>query len=125
MILVFGGAYQGKKEFVANKFGYTLDDMFQCSEKEEIDFSKEVITDLENYILGAIRRDENPLQFVNANKSKLKDKIIVITDVGSGIVPVSKEQRLFRDNVGKVTQILSRDSKEVYRVFCGIGEKLK
>lgn len=125
MILVFGGAYQGKKEFVANKFGYKLDDMYQCSEKDEVDFSKDVITDLEAYILGAIRRDENPLVFVNSNKSKFRNKIIVITDVGSGIVPISKEQRLFRDNVGKITQILSRESEEVYRVFCGIGEKLK
>ncbi len=125
MILVFGGAYQGKKEFVATKYDYKLEDMYQCNEKDPVDFSKDVITDLENYILGAIRRDENPLAFVNANKANFRDKIIIITDVGSGIVPISKEQRLFRDNVGKITQILSRDSKEVYRVFCGIGEKLK
>ncbi len=125
MILVFGGAYQGKKEFVSAKFGFSLEDMFICTEKDEIDFSKSVISDFEEYILGAIRRDENPLAFVNANKAKLRDKIIIITDVGSGIVPISKEQRLFRDNVGKVTQILSRESDEVYRVFCGIGEKLK
>jgi len=125
MILVFGGAYQGKKEFVATKYDYTLEDMYQCTEKDPIDFTKPVITDLENYILGAIKRDENPLSYVSANKAKLKDKIIIITDVGSGIVPISKEQRLFRDNVGKITQILSRESEEVYRIFCGIGEKLK
>ncbi|MBR6801576.1 MAG: bifunctional adenosylcobinamide kinase/adenosylcobinamide-phosphate guanylyltransferase [Eubacteriaceae bacterium] len=125
MILVFGGAYQGKKEFVATKFGYSLEDMYQCTEKDEIDFSKPVITDLGSYVLGAIRRGENPLNFVLSNKAKFKDKIIVITDVGSGIVPISKEQRLFRDNIGKITQILSRESTEVYRLFCGIGEKLK
>ncbi len=125
MILVFGGAYQGKKEFVATKFGYTIDDMYQCTEKDPVDFSKPVITDLENYVLGAIKRDENPLGFVSSNRNKFKDKIIIITDVGSGIVPITKEQRLFRDNVGKITQILSRESGEVYRIFCGIGEKLK
>lgn len=125
MILVFGGAYQGKLRFVAEKYGYGMEDIYRCNENDEIDFSKPVIADLGNYVLGMIRRGENPLEFVHENKCNFKDKIIVITDVGSGIVPMTKEQRLFRDNIGKITQILSRESDEVYRLFCGIGEKLK
>ncbi|MBE6038868.1 MAG: hypothetical protein E7218_06640 [Anaerofustis stercorihominis] len=125
MILVFGGAYQGKKEYVARTFGYTLADMHQCSEKGEPELDKPVITDFESYVLGAIKRGENPVNFVNNNRLRLRDKIIVITDVGSGVVPISKEQRLYRDNVGKIMQIISRDAQQVYRVFCGIGEKLK
>ena len=39
MVLVFGGAYNGKSEFVKEKFNITEDDMFYCK-GDKIDFSK-------------------------------------------------------------------------------------
>lgn len=125
MILIFGGAHQGKREFVAKKYGYDIDDMYDCEKTGLIGFDKPVIINLEAYVLAAINRGENPVSYIAANRGELSDKIVIVTDIGSGIVPLAKEQRLWRDNVGKVLQILSREARDVFRIFCGLGERLK
>ncbi len=125
MILVFGGAYQGKTNFVQKKFGFTPEEIFICNEDVQIDTNFPVINNLHAYILGAVQRNENPINYVIENLQKLKDKIIICDDVSCGIVPLGKEVRLFRDNAGKILQIISREADEVYRVFCGLGEKIK
>ena len=125
MIVVFGGSYQGKLDFTLDKFCLTKDDVCILSEDAKIDFTKKILYGLENYISGAISRNENPIEFFETNIAKLDDKIIVCTDISCGIVPLDPIDRLHRDNTGKVMQILCRSANEVYRVFCGIGEKIK
>lgn len=125
MILVFGGAYQGKSSFVEEKFGVKKDMMYHCSDKNGLCFDSKVINNLDAYILGAVGRNENPISYIVRNLENLRDKIIVCDDVSCGIVPLGKDLRLFRDNAGKILQILSREADEVYRVFCGLGERLK
>lgn len=125
MILVFGGAYQGKTKFVQNTFRIELEDMYICKENTGLCYDFPVINNLDAFILGAVERGEDPIDYVLNNMYKLKNKIIICDDVSCGIVPLGKEVRLFRDNVGKIMQILSREADEVYRVFCGLGEKIK
>ena len=42
MILIIGGAYQGKLDFAKETFGITDADVYSCGE-DEIDFSKHCI----------------------------------------------------------------------------------
>ena len=51
--------------------------------------------------------------------------IVTCTDVGGGIVPLSKEQRDYRDFVGMVVCILAARADQVYRVFAGISTQIK
>ena len=44
MILIIGGAWQGKLEFAKATFGITDADVFTCTDRE-IDFSKELNAD--------------------------------------------------------------------------------
>ncbi len=126
MILIFGGAYQGKYEFVKSKFNIRDCDTYFCSEdKSSIDFSKKAIINLELFIKNILKQGQKPIEIINKNLFKFSDKIVICEDVCCGIVPISYEDRLFREAVGKILQILSRSSDEVYRVFCGIGERLK
>ena len=125
MILVFGGAYQGKTGFVGEKFGYTKEKMFQCSEKTGMCYDYPVINCLHLFILGAVQRGDNPIEYIQKNLGFFKNKIVICDDISCGIVPLGKDFRLYRDQVGKVMQILSRESDQVYRVFCGLGEQIK
>jgi adenosyl cobinamide kinase/adenosyl cobinamide phosphate guanylyltransferase len=125
MILIFGGAFQGKYAYAKAKFLFTDDEVYVCLEDEALHFDKRVIRGLERYIAGAVARGEAPMEVIRKEMEKLKDKIIICDDVCCGVVPIAQGQRLYREAVGKTLQLLARASDEVYRVFCGMGEKIQ
>jgi adenosyl cobinamide kinase/adenosyl cobinamide phosphate guanylyltransferase len=55
----------------------------------------------------------------------LQNKILILDDISQGIVPMDPILRQWREATGRAMLYLSKEAKEVYRVFCGIGEKLK
>lgn len=124
MVLVFGGAYNGKRDFVKEKFNVTEDDIFYCG-VNEIDFSKKVICGLHKFTYNNILKDISSLQYIKENINLFKDKIIISDEISSGIVPLKKEDRIWREETGKCLQYLSKESSCVYRVFCGIPTIIK
>lgn len=69
---------------------------------------------------------ENIESFIKkAFKSKFKSIYIVSNEVGSGIVPVSKLGRRFRDILGLVNQIIAKNSNKVYFTIAGIPLEIK
>ncbi len=127
MILITGGAYQGKLEFARDTFNISDDEIFYCTEStSSLDTRKIIINNLDEYIRSAIYSGKDAKYI----KSQLNDeccgnKIIIVTDQSCGIVPLKKEDRLFREALGRITTMLSQKADEVYRVFCGIPQKLK
>ncbi|MDD2679456.1 MAG: bifunctional adenosylcobinamide kinase/adenosylcobinamide-phosphate guanylyltransferase [Candidatus Omnitrophica bacterium] len=58
--------------------------------------------------------------------SRKKAKVILVSnEVGSGIVPLTKLGRDFRDIAGKVNQLAAKEAKEVYFLSAGIPLKIK
>ena len=124
MVLVFGGAYNGKLDFVKEKFSINEDDIFYCG-VNEIDFSKKVICGFHRFTYENILKDINSLQYIKENINLFKDKIIICDEISSGIVPLKKEDRMWREETGKCLQYLSKESSCVYRIFCGIPTIIK
>lgn len=124
MILVFGGAYNGKKDFIKEKFNINEEDIFYCSDGE-IDFSKKVICGLHKFTYNNTLKEINSLQYIKENINLFKDKIIISDEISSGIVPLKKEDRMWREETGRCLQYLSKESSCVYRVFCGISTIIK
>ena len=114
MILIIGGAYQGKTDFAKSKFNLTDEDIFDCTDKTEIDTTKKCITHLEQYI----KNNKEP--FVPK-----EDQIIICDDIFCGVVPINPTDRAWREETGRVCARLSEEATEVYRVFCGLEQKLK
>lgn len=56
MILVFGGAYQGKTAYALQTFGRAPADVFVCERDGRIDWSRSVISGLENFVWACARR---------------------------------------------------------------------
>jgi len=50
---------------------------------------------------------------------------IVSNELGYGIVPMEKMDRLWREAVGRICTCLAAEADEVVRVVCGIGGRLK
>lgn len=51
--------------------------------------------------------------------------MIVANEVGSGVVPVSAQERAFREAVGRALCVIAQEACEVTRVVCGIGVRIK
>lgn len=124
MILVIGGAYSGKLEFVKENYGVDKVDIFYC-QGSEIDFSKKVISGLHKFTYENVLQGKNSLEILEENLDQLKDKIIICDEISSGIVPLKKEERVWREDTGKCLQRLSKEAEKVYRIFCGIPTELK
>ncbi len=126
MVLIFGGSYQGKLDFAKENYNYDCSNVFWCDEGiKTIDFSKKIINSFHLFILEYLKNNKDPFEFLQNNLDKFKDKIILCDDINSGVVPMDKLMRQWREAVGRCLVLLSKNSDEVIRVFCGIGSKIK
>jgi adenosyl cobinamide kinase/adenosyl cobinamide phosphate guanylyltransferase len=51
--------------------------------------------------------------------------VIVVDELGCGIIPMEAFDRDYREITGRVCCRLAENAKEVHRVICGIGMVLK
>lgn len=116
IILVIGGKAQGKKDFIRDTFGIR-DEEFNCG------FGKnKVILHLENLI-----REHGKEIVLHKLEERFSagDCIVSCDEVGMGIVPVEKKDREYRDDVGKALCEIAKRADKVFRVFAGIGQRIK
>lgn len=126
MILVIGGAYQGKLDFVKNEFNISNEDIFFCSDNNGyIDFDKKVMNGFHLFILSMIKNNKEPVSYIKENIEKFKDKIIICDDISCGIVPIEEDMRILREKIGYSLSLITKESKRVIRVFCGVPMDLK
>lgn len=119
MELVIGGAYQGKLEYVLDKYELNNADVFTCTEETEIDRSRRVIYHFERYLKYCLRKGISP------DLSFREDSIVIMDDIFCGVVPVDKEIRAWREFCGRTGAELSKKAAAVTRIFCGLPQKLK
>lgn len=124
MIVVFGGSHQGKTDFAKRLFSLTDEDIYECS-GTEADFSRRCISHIERIVLARLEEDLGVFDWFDSHMEDFRGKIVICDDICCGVVPIEKLLRLYRDNVGKQMQIFCREADEVYRVYAGLGEKLK
>lgn len=130
MILVFGGAYQGKLEYALDKFDMTAEDVYRCSRDGAMDLSKTVIYGLEEFVYwctenGVEAKEVLAGRFTSDELQPYADKIFIANDVSQGLVPMDATDRTFREMMGRTLLYLAKEADEVHRVFCGIGQRLK
>ena len=122
MDLIIGGAYQGKRDFAVHTLGIQEEDIFTCTDTH-IDFTKPCIDRLEEFTLACIREKQDPLEILKAQD--LGQKTIICMDVFCGVVPIDAELRLWRHTTGLVCQYLAKNADRVFRIFCGLEQRLK
>ncbi len=122
MILIVGGAFQGKTAYAKERFPH-IDflDGAECDLNSV--FGATGIIHFELFVKRWIEQTEEDLaeQLYKKNPSV----IIVTTEIGYGIVPADRMQRNYRESVGRICTKLAGYATEVYRVRLGIGEQIK
>lgn len=126
MIFIIGGSYQGKREFACETYNLTEEDVFVCTEETtEIDFTKRIIAGIDRFALGCVQRGEEPKDYWMAHEGDWTDKILISDDISCGVVPIDTTMRAWREGTGRANNYLAGKSDHAWRVFCGLGSKLK
>lgn len=120
MILIIGGAYQGKLDFARNHFAVAQEDIHVCG-VGEIDFSRRCICKIEEFTFG----HEDPVRYFKDRNNQWKDSILICQDIFCGVVPMGAENRAWRQKTGRLCQYLAGEAQQVFRVFCGLEQRLK
>lgn len=120
MILIIGGAHQGKLDFAKDAFGITDEDVFPCG-AGEIDFSRRCIYKIEEFVYS----NPDALEYFKSHREQWQDSILILQDIFCGVVPMGAETRAWRQNTGRLAQYLSREAAQVSRIFCGLEQRLK
>ncbi len=123
MIFVFGGAYQGKTEYALKKFG--KETVCDVMEGGQPDFTKDIITGIEGFAARLVAAGESPAAWFDAHRDQWADKILIVTDISQGVVPIDKTVRAAREANGRLMIYLAAEAEQVHRVFCGIGKRIK
>ena len=121
MILITGGSYQGKLDYAKARF--QLADADICL--GGVDFSRRCLAYIDRWALEQVRSGSEPAEAFRANPDGWRDAIIITTDISSGVVPMEPELRAWREACGRMNSYLAGEADEVWRLFCGIPQRLK
>ncbi|MDO4331221.1 MAG: bifunctional adenosylcobinamide kinase/adenosylcobinamide-phosphate guanylyltransferase [Eubacteriales bacterium] len=112
MILVIGGAYQGKEEYVEKNFaaGYAIVKEYHLKIREQMKAGLEPLEEAKKLLAGADIGN---------------DLVVICDEVGYGLVPVDAFERAWRETVGRVCCYFAKEADQVIRVVCGVGSRIK
>ncbi len=103
VILIVGGLASGKREY-ARSLGY---------------IDAEIVADAQDLVRD---EDADPVEI----SARLAEKdVVLVREVGSGVVPLQREERAWRDRVGALSRMLAERASTVVRVVCGVPQLLK
>ena len=67
----------------------------------------------------------SPQDFAKKLVEENPDAVICSDEIGGGIVPAEREERIWREETGRALCILAEHAESVTRVYCGIGQRIK
>ncbi|GEL04785.1 bifunctional adenosylcobinamide kinase/adenosylcobinamide-phosphate guanylyltransferase [Rummeliibacillus stabekisii] len=132
MHVFIGGAYNGKHEYVRNWLIEQHENDVAWYEgvlPKEPTNKTIVISHLEKILQSDEEKDELILAKKIAKQLQLWEKehqvIVIATEMGRGIVPLSRHDRTLRDACGRLYQELFKSSEHVTRIWYGLSETIK
>ena len=124
MIFLFGGAYQGMEEYARAELG--VEEFERLTEQSrEIRFDRGAVVGLEAFALGCVIRGESAIDYFERHASQWRNAVLIGTDFSCGLVPMDAQQRLWREENGRLNNFLAERAQRVVRLFCGLPQVLK
>ncbi|WP_416148846.1 bifunctional adenosylcobinamide kinase/adenosylcobinamide-phosphate guanylyltransferase [Salipaludibacillus sp. HK11] len=148
MQLVIGGAFAGKRKIVKDQFDDVGLSWLSSYDGETLDSWRDfwngqntflVVEGWENWLREDLRSmaKSEPLtdirekyrlmfrDFIEEESRKNKQVILIMLEMGKGIVPIAAEDRLLRDLAGWIQQDAAALSDEVVYVWHGLSRRMK
>ena len=113
MILVIGARASGKRDYVAS-LGYSPAEI-----ADGVLDDKPVLYNLQNMTMP------DPEGAPDLFDALMKKEVVVCDEVGSGVIPLEKAQRLGREATGRLCCRLAAEAERVVRLVAGIPTVIK
>lgn len=126
MKLIIGGAFQGKKDYVKQKFQMTDEEMTDgaAASYEEI-FRCKCIYHFHEWVKKGLQEGWDFENLETQILEKNPEITLISNELGYGVVPVEAFDRKYREATGRICTRLAAKSSQVIRVICGIGTVIK
>lgn len=113
MLLIIGGEGSGKRTF-AKSLGYSENDM-----ADGVIDERPVVFHLEQMIFA------DPDIADNILPSLEEKEVVICNEVGSGIIPVERSERIGREATGRLCVLLAQKADCVVRMISGLPTVIK
>ncbi len=113
MIFITGGECSGKRAF-AKSLGYEDKDIADACINDS-----PVIANVDKMVF------QNPDSADALLPLLLTKEAVICSEVGSGIIPVSRKERDAREACGRLSCALAKEAEKVYRLVSGIPVRIK
>lgn len=118
MILVVGALGSGKTDYVKS-LGYAG----QAIANATLDDTRPVLDNLHELLKNHPPAGEEAGEALF--EALLKKEVVICNEVGCGVVPITAQERDWRDNVGRTCARLAAKATRVVRLCCGIPQTIK
>ena len=126
MIMITGGAFQGKTEYAKKRFGFSDDEILNGGSCElEAVFTAKCVTDYQLAVKRLLEENADPKEFTRRLCRENSGAVIIINEIGGGIIPLDKSERIWREETGRAGCIIAEISREIIRLVCGVPVKIK
>ncbi len=116
MILITGGAYQGKGGFAETLAEHTVSGRT---------VKRKILEHIHLLIASEMREGRDPCTLLEQRMEENPDIIFTVDELGCGIVPTTVFDREWRETTGRICCRLAQRAEAVYRVTCGIAVRIK
>lgn len=129
MQIVFGGAFNGKRQFVKQQLKVGEWSWYEGQCPESIS-ERTVIAGFEKWVKLQLQNEaseENIMQQVKkvSQQAGSSELIWILTDMNRGVVPIDPVERELRDVIGRIYQYLFAEAQQITRLWYGIPQIIK
>ncbi|MCR4908374.1 MAG: bifunctional adenosylcobinamide kinase/adenosylcobinamide-phosphate guanylyltransferase [Lachnospiraceae bacterium] len=108
MRLIIGGFAQGKTTYAKRNYG-----------------NEDIFDDFHLWFRSRLNEGGEPEEEISRMIDEHPGLVLISDEIGNGVVPVSAEDREYRERLGRCLNSIAERADSVERVFCGLGQKLK
>ena len=126
MWLISGGAYQGKLQYALSWNAIPTEQVSEgaiCSFEELLE--NPIVNHFHLWIDRMLKEEKDIYPLIDKILVENPDIVIIVNELGCGIVPMDAYDRRYREITGRICCRLAQGAKEVHRVICGIGTVIK
>lgn len=114
MILILGGLASGKRSYAKNVLAYAEADM-----ADAVLDARPVIYNVQDLVA---KDPAGSMALIDALAAK---EVVIVNEVGSGVIPMDRHERESREVTGRLTIVLAQRASKVVRMVAGLPGVIK